>query len=319
MPPPAKDENSSTFPFEDFQAETTPNESSAEKEESVKEGSESHEFDANLAAEENANSLPSASDALELPTEIDTTIPLPPPIETSSDVAIAEDIQNGDSDATKADPDAEMVSEDELPAPEKVVVQDAVEVSDDELPPPKPAELPADAENVSDDELPVSKSQEIETPNKRKRDEDESGSGPSEKKTKTDDVTDDGKKTLPDLDKYWKAVRDDSSDFTAWTYLLQYVDHEVCSEGFFFGEIFQFYFSQSDVEAAREAYDAFLSHYPYCYGYWRKYADYEKRKGNKKKCEEVRLFVFTSNAPHQIPFCQRIVSYFDTKIFLRHC
>lgn len=46
---------------------------------------------------------------------------------------------------------------------------------------------------------------------------------------------------------------------------------------------------QNDMEAAREAYDAFLSHYPYCYGYWRKYADYEKRKGNKKKCEEVRI------------------------------
>lgn len=44
---------------------------------------------------------------------------------------------------------------------------------------------------------------------------------------------------------------------------------------------------QSDVEASREAYDAFLSHYPYCYGYWRKYADYEKRKGSKKKCLEV--------------------------------
>lgn len=44
---------------------------------------------------------------------------------------------------------------------------------------------------------------------------------------------------------------------------------------------------QNDIDAAREAYDAFLSHYPYCYGYWRKYADYEKRKGNKEKCEEV--------------------------------
>lgn len=48
---------------------------------------------------------------------------------------------------------------------------------------------------------------------------------------------------------------------------------------------------QNDMEAAREAYDAFLSHYPYCYGYWRKYADYEKRKGNKKKCEEVRIIL----------------------------
>lgn len=32
---------------------------------------------------------------------------------------------------------------------------------------------------------------------------------------------------LPDLDKYWKAVNDDPTDFTAWTYLLQYVDQEV--------------------------------------------------------------------------------------------
>lgn len=48
-----------------------------------------------------------------------------------------------------------------------------------------------------------------------------------------------------------------------------------------------FIYQQNDIEAAREAYDAFLAHYPYCYGYWRKYADYEKRKGNKKKCEDV--------------------------------
>lgn len=44
---------------------------------------------------------------------------------------------------------------------------------------------------------------------------------------------------------------------------------------------------QSDAEAAREAYDTFLSHYPYCYGYWRKYADYEKRKGIKANCYKV--------------------------------
>lgn len=55
---------------------------------------------------------------------------------------------------------------------------------------------------------------------------------------------------------------------------------------------------QNDMEAAREAYDAFLSHYPYCYGYWRKYADYEKRKGNKKKCEEVRTTGTAPNAIH---------------------
>lgn len=49
---------------------------------------------------------------------------------------------------------------------------------------------------------------------------------------------------------------------------------------------------QTDIEAAREAYDAFLAHYPYCYGYWRKYADFEKRNGSKKKCEEVSKYSF---------------------------
>jgi pre-mRNA-processing factor 39 len=71
------------------------------------------------------------------------------------------------------------------------------------------------------------------------------------------------------LEKYWKAVKADQEDFNAWTYLLQYVD------------------SENDVEAAREAYDSFLSRYSYCYGYWRKYADYEKKKGSVEKCDEV--------------------------------
>lgn len=97
------------------------------------------------------------------------------------------------------------------------------------------------------------------------------------------------KKSLPDLDKYWKAVNDDPADFTGWTYLLQYVDQEVMIEIFIM--IYLIFnkkmFHQNDIEAARKAYDAFLGHYPYCYGYWRKYADYEKRKGNKSKCEEV--------------------------------
>ncbi len=74
---------------------------------------------------------------------------------------------------------------------------------------------------------------------------------------------------LPDLEKYWKAVQADGEDFNAWTYLLQYVD------------------SENDIEHARDAYDAFLSRYSYCYGYWRKYADYEKKKGSLEKCDEV--------------------------------
>ncbi|KAL1379257.1 hypothetical protein pipiens_015029 [Culex pipiens pipiens] len=193
--------------------------------------------------------------------------------------------------AKKADlpEDTDNVSDEELPAAKVDLPADTDNVSDDELPVAKKAELPADTDNVSDEEL-ESKSRPNPTPSSPKRPSratrtrrslrsessrkeadapaEKTGEAP-EKKTKVDPPAEPEKKKLPDLDKYWKAVNDDSTDFTAWTYLLQYVDQE------------------SDIEAAREAYDAFLAHYPYCYGYWRKYADYEKRKGSKRKCEEV--------------------------------
>ncbi|KAJ1528804.1 hypothetical protein ONE63_007183 [Megalurothrips usitatus] len=116
--------------------------------------------------------------------------------------------------------------------------------------------LPVDGEY--DPSSPTSENENEENPSKKAA---LSGSPKKDKEAKA--------KVLPELEKYWKAVKDDPADFTGWTYLLQYVDQE------------------NDVEAAREAYDAFLSHYPYCYGYWRKFADYEKKKGNKDQCEEV--------------------------------
>ena len=45
------------------------------------------------------------------------------------------------------------------------------------------------------------------------------------------------------------------------------------------------------VRPFREAYDAFLKRYPYCYGYWKKYADMEKRHENMAMAEKVsRVF-----------------------------
>ena len=32
-----------------------------------------------------------------------------------------------------------------------------------------------------------------------------------------------------ELEKYWRAVKDNPQDFTGWTYLLQYVEQEVSS------------------------------------------------------------------------------------------
>ncbi|XP_069749965.1 pre-mRNA-processing factor 39-like isoform X2 [Narcine bancroftii] len=72
-----------------------------------------------------------------------------------------------------------------------------------------------------------------------------------------------------DFEKYWKIVEDNPYDFTGWTYVLQYVEQE------------------NHIWAVRRAFDSFFIHYPYCYGYWKKYADIEKRFGFTKEAEEV--------------------------------
>lgn len=116
--------------------------------------------------------------------------------EASSALAIAEDLPNGggsdNSQSTKVDVDAEMVSEDELPAPSQEKVDDAEEVSDEELPGPQVAELPADTEVVSEDELPTSNKA------KRKADEGYDPGSPTEssetpeKKIKSEDADGEG-------------------------------------------------------------------------------------------------------------------------------
>jgi hypothetical protein len=271
VPQTIEDNGSSNFGFDD----NLTYEQSNEKEE-TNQTDETTGQDAFLADPDldNANSLPSACDDNSVGRmqnesdsnqagfmDVDYQTATNTNDRSGDTIAQSEDTKPGDPDATSLD--AENISEDELPGPAKPEVKGAEEVSDEELPGPKMAELPADTEVVSEDELPA--------PKKRKHEGDYDPSEPTdetdEKKTKSDD--DKSKHRLPDLDKYWKAVKADQEDFNAWTYLLQYVD------------------SENDVEAAREAYDKFLSRYCYCYGYWRKYSDYEKKKGSAEKCEEV--------------------------------
>ena len=45
--------------------------------------------------------------------------------------------------------------------------------------------------------------------------------------------------------------------------------------------------SKNDVDAGREAFSKFLQRYPYCYGYWKKFSDFEKRNGSPAKTMEV--------------------------------
>lgn len=227
---------------------------------------------------------------------------------------VAQQLGDGEG-GFQTEPDTEMVSEDELPTESSKEPLETEAVSDEELPDPTAAVDLPETEAVSEDELPpekmdkkkkkaaakqlnVSGKKKVRSSESKKRkllvgdtydpssptSENSCDESPAAKRaavsnasggTQAKPVTK-ARKSLPELEKYWKAVKEDSSDFTGWTYLLQYVDQE------------------NDIEAAREAYDAFLSHYPYCYGYWRKYADYEKRKGNKEKCEEVRLKLFVT-------------------------
>lgn len=48
-------------------------------------------------------------------------------------------------------------------------------------------------------------------------------------------------------------------------------------------------FSQNVLTAARKSFDLFFLRYPYCYGYWKKYADLEKKHGNIQVAEEVNV------------------------------
>jgi pre-mRNA-processing factor 39 len=48
-----------------------------------------------------------------------------------------------------------------------------------------------------------------------------------------------------------------------------------------------YHFFQNNIDSARKAFEAFLSHYPFCYGYWKKFADMEKKNGDLDRSREV--------------------------------
>ncbi|KAI4904162.1 hypothetical protein NFI96_013819 [Prochilodus magdalenae] len=72
-----------------------------------------------------------------------------------------------------------------------------------------------------------------------------------------------------DFDRLWKVVNDNPQDFNGWTDLLQYCEQE------------------GHMTASRRALNAFLAIYPLCYGYWKKFADLERRAAHNSKAEEV--------------------------------
>ncbi|XP_063046373.1 pre-mRNA-processing factor 39 isoform X2 [Engraulis encrasicolus] len=72
-----------------------------------------------------------------------------------------------------------------------------------------------------------------------------------------------------DFERLWKAAHDNPQEFSSWTDLLQYCEQE------------------GHMTSSRRSLNAFLERYPLCYGYWKKFADMERRAGNNVKAEEV--------------------------------
>ncbi|MFH4983177.1 hypothetical protein AB6A40_009886 [Gnathostoma spinigerum] len=101
---------------------------------------------------------------------------------------------------------------------------------------------------------------------------------------------------------YWKPVKDDPSNFEAWTQLLHYIEQ------------------LDETKAAREAYDEFLKRYPFCYGYWRKYAEFERRHKHYER--SVKVYEYGVSAIqlsvdlwlHYIAFIREIVQHQENSI-----
>ncbi|XP_075426044.1 pre-mRNA-processing factor 39-like isoform X2 [Ascaphus truei] len=103
----------------------------------------------------------------------------------------------------------------------------------------------------------------------------------SEESPGSDDSNDAGEPDLPpNFSGLWDAAQESPHDFNIWIKLLEFVEKENC------------------LIAGRKAYDAFLTRFPYCYGYWKKYADAEHHFKNEVETGEVY-----SRALQSFPLC----------------
>ena len=72
-------------------------------------------------------------------------------------------------------------------------------------------------------------------------------------------------------------VTADPFDFTSWTGLLAESD-VLARSNTSTGNVEDVY----RIEVVRDAYSIFLSRFPFCYGYWKKYAEHELKNGSEK-------------------------------------
>jgi pre-mRNA-processing factor 39 len=67
------------------------------------------------------------------------------------------------------------------------------------------------------------------------------------------------------------------------------------------------------LDEVRKAYETFLSEFPLCYVYWKKYADHELSKGNPHKVVEIYEKALTKAIPHSVDLWSHYCSYVAEK------
>ncbi|XP_054169123.1 pre-mRNA-processing factor 39-like [Oppia nitens] len=71
------------------------------------------------------------------------------------------------------------------------------------------------------------------------------------------------------MDNLWQLVHQNPQDFMSWTLLLQYCEQT------------------NNMDTISRAYNQFLSHYPYCYAYWIKFAEFGRKLSNERTAFEM--------------------------------
>ncbi|XP_003744754.1 pre-mRNA-processing factor 39 [Galendromus occidentalis] len=85
-------------------------------------------------------------------------------------------------------------------------------------------------------------------------------------------MTTEKKEEKKSFEEMWADAKKNSGDFNGWTSLLTHVEQNVLLIG---------------IQSAREVFLSFFEHYPYCYGYWKKLADLERK--NVQEGEELAM------------------------------
>lgn len=66
---------------------------------------------------------------------------------------------------------------------------------------------------------------------------------------------------------------------------------------------------QDNIDLLRKAYDSFLSIFPLCYGYWRRYAEVESRQPDTAQAFNKAVAVYEA-AVATIPYCVDAWTYY---------